>query len=93
MLCLVNFSTFSLAFWGLFSLCFASQGICLVRPQRQVFSSSRLCDLSGSQQCLSKVGFFLGMLSVCSDSSHLHKFKSEPIQACMFSGGFYEGHI
>lgn len=32
-------------------------------------------------------------VSVCSDSSHLHKFKSEPIQACMFSGGFYEAEV
>lgn len=32
-------------------------------------------------------------VSVCSDYSHLHKFKSEPIYACMFSGCFYEAEV
>lgn len=28
-------------------------------------------------------------ICVCSDYCHLHRFKSEPIPACMFKGGFY----
>ena len=47
-------------------------------------------ELDHSSACTS--GFFQE-ISVCSGCSHLCKFKSEPIQACMFSGRFYEAEV
>lgn len=51
-----------------------------------------MCDLVLDHSSAWALGFSWDV-SVCSDSSHLHKFKSEPIQACMFSGGFYEAEV
>lgn len=52
----------------------------------------RVCDLVLDHSNAWASGFSLDV-SVCSAYSHLHKFKSEPIQACMFSGGFYEAEV
>lgn len=52
----------------------------------------RVCDLVLDHSNAWASGFSLNV-SVCSYYSHLHKFKSEPIQACMFSGGFYEAEV
>lgn len=51
-----------------------------------------MCDLVLDHSSAWALGFSWDV-SVCSDSSHLHKFKYEPIQACMFSGGFYEAEV
>ena len=51
-----------------------------------------MCDLVRDHSNAWASGFSRDV-SVCSDYSHLYKFKSEPIQACMFSGGFYEAEV
>lgn len=64
-----------------------ASGYCLVRVMSRFLVFHGLWIAAGLQQCLC-IRVFPGNICVCSDYSHLNAFKSEPIQTCMFCGGF-----